>query len=93
MQMLDGGSILPVSQRFIMNLIQKLESDISQASEYGGIPNHYTQSELRQILAALKVSEMLVNHIKVIHSSLSPTMDDLNDLDKIIQVWNDSIRL
>lgn len=76
-----------------MNLIQKLESDISQATEYGGIPNHYTRSELRQFLAALKVSEMLVNHIKAIHSSLNPTMEDLDNLDKIIQVWNDSIRL
>lgn len=76
-----------------MNLIQKLESDISQAAEYGGIPNYYSRSELRQILAALKVSEMLVNHIKVFDLSLSPTMEDLDNLDKIIQVWNDSIRL
>lgn len=72
-----------------MNLIQKLESDISQATEYGGIPNHYTRSELRQFLAALKVSEMLVNHIKVF--DLEPTVENLDKLDKIIQVWNDSI--
>lgn len=76
-----------------MNLIQKLESDISQAAEYGGIPNHYTRSELRKFLAALKVSEMLVNHIKVFDLSIRPTMEDLDNLDKIIQVWNDSIRL
>ena len=74
-----------------MNLIQKLESDISQAAEYGGIPNYYTRSELRKFLAALKVSEMLVNHIKVF--DLDPSIQNLDELDKIIQVWNDSIKL
>lgn len=74
-----------------MNLIQKLESDISQAAEYGGIPNYYSRAELRKFLAALKVSEILVNHIKVF--DLEPTIENLDELDKIIQVWNDSIKL
>lgn len=76
-----------------MNLIQKLESDVSQAAEYGGLPNFYTRTELRQIIAALKVGQMLVDHIKVFDLNLNPTMEDLDDLDKIIQVWNDSINL
>jgi len=72
-----------------MNLIQKLESDVSQAAEYGGLPNFYTRTELRQIIAALKVGQMLVDHIKVF--DLNPTVENLDELDKIIQVWNDSI--
>jgi hypothetical protein len=72
-----------------MNLIQKLESDLSQATEYGGIPNYYNRSELRQFLAALKIGQMLVDHIKVF--DLEPSIENLDELDKIIQVWNDSI--
>lgn len=72
-----------------MNLIQKLESDINQAAEYGGIPNHYSRSELRQFLSALKVSEKLVNHIKVF--DLDPSIKNLDELDKIIQIWDDAI--
>jgi hypothetical protein len=74
-----------------MNLIQKLESDVSQATEYGGLPNFYTRTELRQIIAALKIGQMLVDHVKVFDLNLNPTMEDLDNLDKIIQVWNDSI--
>lgn len=48
----------------IMNLIQKLESDVSQAAEYGGLPNFYSRTELRKIIAALKSGEELSSCLK-----------------------------
>lgn len=72
-----------------MNLIQKLESDISQAAEYGGIPNHYTRSELRQILAALKVSDKIANHCELLE--LETTDKNVNKMHRLLKEWRKSI--
>ena len=63
-----------------MNLIQKLESDISQANEYGGIPNHYTRSELQQFLAALKVGQSLYDNLEEASRELQSFGTSIKDL-------------
>lgn len=77
-----------------MNLIQKLESDISQAAEYGGIPNHYTRSELRQFLAVMKAGQLAVNALKEAADELisfGPSSKDDYYLDTLSN-WKDSIK-
>lgn len=94
--MLDGSSILLVSQQYNnMNLIQKLESDISQATEYGGIPNHYSRSELRQILAALKIGQSLSDNLEEAAQELKSFGTSIKDLkyDAAIKEWRVAINL
>jgi hypothetical protein len=77
-----------------MNLIQKLESDISQASEYGGIPNHYSRSELRQFLAVMKAGEKLEGALDEAAKELlsfGPSSKDDYYLEILIN-WKDSIK-
>lgn len=77
-----------------MNLIQKLESDISQAAEYGGIPNHYSRSELRQFLAVMKAGQLAVNALKEATDELiciGPGPKDDYYLDTLSN-WKDSIK-
>lgn len=78
-----------------MNLIQKLESDISQAAEYGGInPIYYTRSELRQFLAIMKAGEKLESALDEAAKKLltfGPSSKDDCYLD-ILSNWKDSIK-
>lgn len=55
-----------------LNLIQELEADICQSFEYGGIPVHLTRTQLRKILAALKVAQEMYNYLDPLasHESL-----------------------
>ena len=76
-----------------MNLIQKLESDISQAAEYGGIPNHYSRSELRQFLAVMKAGELAANALRKAMDeliSIGPSPKDDYYLDTLSK-WGTSI--
>jgi len=76
-----------------MNLIQKLESDISQAAEYEGIPNHYSRSELRQFLAALKVGQSLFDNLENAAKELKAFGSSIKDLEyaSAIEQWKVSI--
>lgn len=76
-----------------MNLIQKLESDISQAAEYGGIPNYYTRSELRKFLAALKIGQSLSDNLEEASQELQSFGTSIKDLkyDAAIKEWRATI--
>lgn len=78
-----------------MNLIQKLESDISQAAEYGGIPNYYTRSELRKFLAALKMSQILATKYEEIFNELQSYGSSSKDSEyfAVLNDWKTTINL
>lgn len=78
-----------------MNLIQKLESDISQAAEYGGIPNYYSRAELRKFLAALIIGQLLCDNLEEALEELlaeGPSSKDEEYLDTLNQ-WKAAIKL
>jgi len=73
-----------------MNLIQKLESELSYA-----IPNYYSRSELEQFLAALKMSQILAHKYEEMFAeiqSFGPSCKD-DEYSTVLNDWKISINL